>query len=226
MKILSYGVGVNSTAILALVKLGRLKLGDFKIVFADPGAEKPETYCFLRFMCKQFDIAIVKKEPDLYSYCKERNIIPTRMFRWCTDKWKIRPMRKWAKEQGFENYQFIIGFAKGEENRAKNPNVLYPLIELGIDRDGCKNIISEIGWTVPFKSGCFFCPFQPKNDWLAMRENASDLFQKALQLEQSAIKRNSKMCFRGNQPLEIWMDEKQTRFSPFDEYQHCICSSQ
>ena len=37
--ILSYGGGVNSTAILALIKLGKIEMPDY-IVFSDTGCER------------------------------------------------------------------------------------------------------------------------------------------------------------------------------------------
>lgn len=224
MNILSFGAGVNSTAILALVKLKKLDLGDFKTVFADTDGENPETYCHIREIQKEFEVSIVEKKPSLYDYCFERKIIPTRMFRWCTSKWKILPINAWLKENNIEDYKLILGFAKGEERRVKNrTEVEYPLIEMNIDRDGCKKIIGEARWKVPPKSGCFFCPFQRKLEWVAMRENAPSLWEKAVALERNC--QRSEFYLHGDKPLTE-LDSSQTRLSPFDSYQHCMCSAE
>ena len=45
-KILSYGGGVNSTAIIALALLGEVEMPDY-IVFSDTGAEWPHTYKYI-----------------------------------------------------------------------------------------------------------------------------------------------------------------------------------
>ncbi len=43
MTVINIGGGVNSTAILALIKLGKLSYENPRAMFADTGAEKPET---------------------------------------------------------------------------------------------------------------------------------------------------------------------------------------
>lgn len=216
--VLSFGAGVNSTAILALVANGKYPLPNL-IVFADTGAENPKTYCHIQAMKNLFPIQIVRREQNLYDFCIEKKVIPSRMLRWCTDKWKIRPIREFVSQEA----TYIFGFAKGEENRAKNAEAEYPLIDRCIDRNGCINIIKEVGWEVPPKSGCFFCPFQHKLEWLALRENQPPLWKKAIELEQNALQRYDKMFLYGDRPLEE-LDSSQTRLLPLSSYQHCFCS--
>jgi len=232
MNILSFGAGVNSTAILALAKLGKVEVD--KIIFADTGAENPETYCHIHALQKEFDIEVVKRDPGLYDWCIERKIIPTRMLRWCTDKWKIRPIYEKLKEEKIIDYKMVIGFCKGEEKRVKNRHeAIYPLIDLGIDREGCKRLILEQGWTIPPKSGCFFCPFQPKKEWQALKENRPDLFDKAVELEKNCSRNipnpfteeiENPMYLYGDKPLTRF-NSSQQRLSPLDGYQHCLCGT-
>lgn len=61
--------------------------------------------------------------------------------------------------------------------------VVYPLIELGLDRDDCKKIIADAGLPVPPKSACFFCPFHGKDYWRDMRSNRPDLWEQTVSLE-------------------------------------------
>ncbi len=52
-----------------------------------------------------------------------------------------------------------------------------------IDREECLNIIKEAGYPIPVKSGCFMCPFTKKDEWINLKLNHKDLFDKALALE-------------------------------------------
>lgn len=222
---LSFGAGVNSTAILALIHQGKLNYPNLKIVFADTGCEKPSTYCHVKAMQKHFEIEIVKSDlGSLYDYCFKNKVVPMRMFRWCTDKFKLRPIQKWVKDNSLEDAIKLIGFCSGEENRVKqDDNTEYPLIDLGLDREGCKRVIREVGWTVPDKSGCYLCPFQKKLEWIALMKNDPELYQKVITLEENT--KNG--TFINSKPLREWLKEEegQTRLLAFDEFQHCVCRS-
>ena len=193
MKILSLGAGVNSTALLVLKSQGKV---DFECaVFADTGGEHPETYQYLEQIIKPFcsfhkiPLAIVKRGglEDLYEYSLKRKIIPTRMFRSCTDNFKIRVLKKYV----FKNYpkeiiDWVIGISAEEKKRAKSGcGNCYPLLDLGIDREGCKKIIQDAGLPLPIKSGCYFCPFTPKKGWRNLLKNHPDLYLKAESLEKN-----------------------------------------
>lgn len=185
--ILSLGAGVNSTAILALIKQGKIRCPE-KIVFADTGCEHPETYQHLEYLKKYFYIDTVKREgQNLYGYYFEHKIIPTRMYRHCTDKFKIQPLKKYALQQ--HDAHFLIGFCKGEENRAKDfclkTNVSFPLIELGLDRADCKRVIKEAGLPIPIKSGCYCCPFTKSSGWKWLNRTHPELFDRAVALEKN-----------------------------------------
>ena len=193
MKYLSLGAGVNSTALLVLKAQGKI---DFDLaIFADTGGEQPETYRYLEEVIKPFCIKhkiqldIVRKDgKNLYDDNFERKIIPTRMFRSCTDKFKQRAIRKYLK-QFFPDKELIpiIGFCKGEEKRLIKAVAVaeFPLIDLGIDRDGCVKIIRDFGLPIPIKSGCYFCPFQGEKQLLKLLKEHPDLYSKAEALEKN-----------------------------------------
>jgi len=208
-KILSLGAGVNSIALLVLRVQGKV---DFDVVlFADTGGEHPETYHYIeeivKPLCQKIGVKFVLTKRDgesLYDYYFHEQIIPTRIRAHCRDKFKITPLRKWAI-QNCENPQFLIGFCKGEEKRAENfckmDNVTFPLIELGIDRDGCKQIIRDYGLPIPIKSGCFFCPYTKVRNWKWLRRTHPDLFQKAIALERNCM-RYPELTLHQGAPLE------------------------
>jgi 3'-phosphoadenosine 5'-phosphosulfate sulfotransferase (PAPS reductase)/FAD synthetase len=153
--ILSYGGGVNSTA-LAVLKESEID----EMVFVDHGGDYPETYEYVKYMERRgFPITILKPDVEGFSnlpeYCEEKKLFPTWKCRFCTDKFKIRPQNKYMK--GFMGKLFI-GFCKGEEGRKsefrykKHIFASYPLIQAGIDRQGCIELIKEAGLKVPCRS--------------------------------------------------------------------------
>jgi hypothetical protein len=82
-----------------------------------------------------------------------------------------------------------IGISTDEIHRIKKKReepheiAVYPLIELGLDRDDCKKIIADAGLPIPPKSACFFCPFHGKDYWREMKSDRPDLWEKTVSLE-------------------------------------------
>jgi len=222
---------VNSTALLLWLVENRKPLDE--VIFADTGAEMPETYAYIpqirafceergiKFTILKATVTIGRDLPktahvdNLIDYCRLQRIIPFRAFRSCTDKFKIQPICKHLKWKG--DVLMYIGFDYGETRRMKDSSVewikySYPLIEAKIGRDGCKEIIERNGFSVPVKSGCFICPFQGYEDWMDLRGNHRDLFDVAMSLEDAAQKRNPEALYWLRPLREIDLAEKeQTR---------------
>lgn len=207
---LSYGGGVNSTALLLLVK----EWGwNPEVVYADHGGDWPETGEYIRLLiARGHKITILKPEMlengkiynDLYEYCWHHRMIPSRRFRWCTDKFKVRRLNKYFEPPAFS----LIGIDAGEEHRAKcsvdnGIEKRYPLVEIGIDRDGCKKIILDHGLPLPMKSGCYFCPYQRKSQWKKLYREHPYLFCKVKALENRMIEARKKI---GKGPLHFYGD--------------------
>ena len=199
---ISCGMGRNSIALIIMM----FERGQFMpVVFCDTGAEMPETYEYLDYfnpwLKKKYGQEIVvlshKRTPeyytdstrnDIYNYYKDKEVIPFMMSRDCTAKFKIRPKDKWIKENNIQiNY---MGIDAGESHRTKGQDIkFFPLVESGIDLQGCIDIIKGAGLDVPVKSGCFFCPFQGINGFRALKRNHYDLFKKAMELEEISLDR-------------------------------------
>jgi hypothetical protein len=83
-----------------------------------------------------------------------------------------------------------IGIDAGESHRAnKGLNGyanLHPLIEAGIDRDDCIDIIKQHGIPLPVKSSCFFCPNTKKKEVLSLAKKNPELAVKAIEMEANA----------------------------------------
>ena len=193
--ILSYGGGLNSTAMLVqLVEKGRKP--DL-VLFSDTGDEEKHTYKSLKFWTKwmaDHDVEFITvRSPlakSLYGYCEKKKIVPSRMMRDCTSKFKVAPIRRYLRERfgKKEIFTMHIGIDYGEYHRCRDSDVKYitnsyPLVDSRCDREGCKQLLRERSLPVPKKSGCWFCPFNKKGGWLDMMENKPDLFNRTIALE-------------------------------------------
>lgn len=203
--LLSYGAGVNSTAMILLMEDAcefRDVFPQLHIVFADTGAENPETYAYLKTMdAYLFErgqrIVRVSAEKTLLEMCHERHFLPSRLNRWCTVEAKLNPL--WDYEQEAfsldpqsDAVQLVryIGIDAGEAHRVRVPGQRYihhryPLIEYDLNRTACQRLIEKRGLPVPRKSGCFFCPFTSRYELAKLSIEHPDLFQAALHLEQA-----------------------------------------
>jgi hypothetical protein len=194
VRILSFGGGVNSVAILVLLAQGKIAPVDVAI-FADTGCEMPETYTYIEKIVKPFCktnninfTTIKNQEKTLLEHCQKLNLIPSRQQRWCTDKWKTRTIRKYLLTHypNATKITQLIGYAHGKEKRAnkcKAENPEYPLIKLKITRRKCKNIIRNAGLPVPVKSGCFLCPQKQVKEWIRLYKEHPNLYHICEQLE-------------------------------------------
>ncbi len=208
--LISYGGGVNSTAmIIAMVKL-KYKID--AIVFADTGAEKPETYENINHVSTWLEsneyppITIVKRNETLEEYCLEREMLPSLAygFHQCSGDFKIKPIHNWvknwpiAKTAWDQNLKVVkcIGFDSGDRDRIRAAKfkddypskyqLKYPLIEMQINRSMCISIVESIGIKNPVKSCCFFCPAHKKHEIVELAEKYPELFKRALDIEENA----------------------------------------
>lgn len=196
--ILSYGGGLNSTALLVYLVKNGLPLD--AVLFADTGDEYEHTYETVHYYKKWlraqhpnviFQVVRSRYNKTLYQYCYDKRIVPSRMTRDCTDKFKIQPMRRWLMKQWpSEYFTRYIGIDYSEAHRMrdairKNETNVYPLVEAKIGRQGCKDLLRSYKLPIPHKSGCFYCPFTKRRDWYTMAMNRPDLFGRALALEQN-----------------------------------------
>ena len=101
----------------------------------------------------------------------------------------------------------LIGFARGEEKRLNDPakanmlpkwqqasiNKVYPLVDLGMDRQDCQDYISCLGYIVPTPSNCVLCPWMSEIELLYLyRFHRSD-YEEWVVLEQNKFDANTHM---------------------------------
>lgn len=199
---LSFGGGVNSTALLLLLTDEGV---DFEAVFVNHGTDYPETYEYVEMLReKGYPITEVRPQAfggydNLYDYCTDAEITPVRIMRWCTDHFKIRPLMAYY-ERPCVSY---IGIDADEERRVRPSRVegvenVYPLVDRGIGRDSCIDIIKAHDLPVPPKSGCFICPFQRRSQWIELNRDHPDLWCKAVTAEQRSIDAQERRAKDGN----------------------------
>lgn len=222
---LSFGGGRQTTAMVVLMAQGEIPRADL-VVFADTGGELPETYDYIhrhmRPLLEKIEIPfhVVKGSErgydDLYDWFWHYSLIPTVMYRNCSEKWKVKPIFKLLEQKGITREW--IGFSANERGRAaraldnkrrRKYDLEFPLIEHSIDAMACENIIQRFGLPAPLKSACYYCAFQNPNRARRLYRDHPDLFEKVGLLEDRAIARRKaegKLVYYliGNKPWRSW----------------------
>lgn len=161
--------------------------------------------------------------PSLWrGYAKYNSIGSVAFPQTCTDNLKVRPIDNFLKEYIYTMYQtehrdyrsvieygekygkipLILGFAKGEESRAKNSKHdakwkkswlerTYPLIEEGIDRQGAQDIIKNSGFPLIPPSNCMTCFYMSEIELLWLYRNERVTFNMWVELEQNKLDNNA-----------------------------------
>jgi hypothetical protein len=234
---LSYGGGVNSTALyLYMVEKGI----EFEAVFSNHEADHPDTYKYVQYFNNELikrglrPVTIIEgkvqegdmeKPLGLYEYCLSKQVVPNKLLRWCTEKFKILPTNLYINSQleggADEKCYYHLGIAADEEKRAhppKNPPVYlrnkvyqYLFVEDGIDRQGNIDIIKKHGLEVPKKSGCYFCPFAPIREFRQLYLNDPCLYEKLKYLEHKTNERRlsqgKELLYMKGRPIEAIVKE-------------------
>jgi hypothetical protein len=229
-KYLSYGGGVNSTAMLLLLTDEKWK---FESIYVDHGCDWPETREYVRMMREIWNYPITILKPNvegcttLEEYLMKRKMIPSRMLRFCTDKFKMRIINKYVQKPCFS----LIGFSTDEEHRAKlsvenGVENRFPLLEYEISRKGCEKIIRDHHLPIPIKSSCWFCPFQRIGQWKKLRREHPDLFCRAKILEDKTnevrASKGKEPIYLADRPLDEIVKETQGRLWA-DDHPPCQC---
>lgn len=222
--VFSCGGGVQSTACLVLAAQGLIPYRTF--IFANVGdkAEDPRTLAYIAATLKPYAAAhgiewvdVQRKRRDgtpvdLYEELHRpiRSIdIPVRMSngspgnRNCTTYFKIKPIARWIKANA-PGCTLGKGISTDEPHRATPSRETdcytsaYPLIELGVSRWDCLQLVVNAGLPQPPKSSCWFCPYKTTDAWVAMRRERRDLFDSAARLERTL---NAKREAMGKDPV-------------------------
>jgi hypothetical protein len=186
-QILSLSGGKDSTALAIYM---RDRVPEMEYVFCDTKKELPETYEYLDRLQGYLGRQIVRLNAErgfdhwLQIY---GGYLPSSRMRWCTKMLKIIPFERFVGDDPVLNY---IGLRADEDREgyiSHKPNIkpVYPFKEAGIVEADVFRILEDSGLGLPeyyewrTRSGCYFCFFQRKTEWVGLRERHPDLFEKA-----------------------------------------------
>jgi len=184
----------------ALALYMRKRVPDMEYFFCDTGAELPETYAYLSKLEAVLGrpVARLNSARGFDHYFEVfRGALPSPQMRWCTTLLKIKPLEEWIGEDDVTSY---VAIRADESNRkgyvSTKPNIrtVFPFIDGGIDRAGVIRILEDAGLDLPdyyrwrTRSGCYFCFFQRKSEWVGLADNHPDLFERAAAIEQKILK--------------------------------------
>jgi len=189
--ILSLSGGRDSTALAILM---RDRIPDMEYVFCDTHEELPETYEYIgkleAFLGKPINRLNTDRPFEHYLRIKGF-YLPSPRVRWCTESMKLKPFEAFVGSDSVLSYVGIRADEDREAYISTKPNIkpVYPFREEGLGIQDIYRILEESGVGLPeyyswrSRSGCYFCFFQRKIEWVGLLENHPDLFEKARRLE-------------------------------------------
>jgi len=172
------------------------KVPGMEYFFCDTHKELPETYEFLERLKARLGIQIKYLEADRgFDYWLEMlgGYLPTPQARWCTKNLKIIPMEQFIGDDEAVSYVGIRADEKRDGYISRRPNIkpVFPFKEDGLVKSDVIQILEDSGIGMPSyyswrsRSGCYFCFFQRKYEWLMLSEKHPEYFAKAIEYEEN-----------------------------------------
>lgn len=188
--------GKDSTALAIYMRDNRPEL-DMEYVFCDTHKELPETYEYLTRIEAYLGESIVRLSSDLgergfdHWLTMFRDYLPSPQMRWCTRQLKIEPFERYVGDDPVYLYIGIRADEHREGYISTKPNItpVYPFKEDRIIKEDVFRILEDSGIGLPdyyewrSRSGCYFCFFQRRSEWIGLKENHPDLFEEAKRYE-------------------------------------------
>ena len=223
--VLGLSGGRDSAALAVHMRQTRPEL-DIDYFFTDTGKELPEVYEFLVKLEGFLGKPILRLNPDRdfdFWLKQYNNFLPSAQTRWCTRQLKLRPFEQWIKpmlDDGDTVYSYVAiradeEYREGYASKHERLIVRLPLKEAGIDKVGVLDILEGTGLGLPkyyewrTRSGCTFCFFQQKIEWVRLMERHPDFFEEAKRYEKNAIDHGSPFTWsRGESLIELSKPER------------------
>lgn len=178
----------------ALAVYMRDRIPDMHYFFCDTGEELEETYEYLTLLETYLSKPIARLNPDrpFAHYLKIKdNYLPSPRMRWCTAQLKLKPFEDWVeREFAGQTVKSYVAIRADEDrdgyiSHRQNIEPVYPFKDDGLNKDDMYRILDEAGLGLPkyyewrTRSGCYFCFFQRKAEWVGLKERHPDLYEKA-----------------------------------------------
>ena len=170
---------------------------------------------------------ILRLNPDrdfdywLKSY---KSYLPSAQSRWCTRQLKLRPFEKWVREfldagETVISYVAIRSdeeYREGYQSNKEKLLIRLPFKDASIDKPGVIEILEGSGLGLPdyykwrSRSGCTFCFFQQKIEWVRLKAEHPDAFEEAKRYEKNAIEHGSPFTWsQGESLTDLEQPERQ-----------------
>ncbi len=216
--VLGLSGGRDSAALAVFMRQHHPEL-DIEYFFTDTGKELPEVYEYLGRLEGFLGQPILRLNPDrdFDFWLKQYNdFLPSPQTRWCTRQLKLRPFEQWLRpklENGDTIYSYVA-IRSDEEYRegyaSKNDRLIVrlPFKEIGVDKAGVIEILDGAGLGLPAyyawrtRSGCTFCFFQQKIEWVRLKEHHPEAFEEAKTYEKNSVEHGSPFTWSQGEALE------------------------
>ena len=164
--------------------------------FCDTHKELPETYEFLHLLSARLGIRITYLSAERgFDHWLDvfGGLLPSPTMRWCTKQLKIKPLEKFVGDDEAISY---VGIRADEQRDGYIAPVnlrirpVYPFVEAGLRHSDILRILKDSGIGLPryyewrSRSGCYFCFFQRKYEWVMLSKKHPDLYKKARKYEE------------------------------------------
>ena len=211
--------GGRDSAALAVYMRQHYPEYEIEYFFTDTGKELPEVYEYLGRLEGFLGQPILWLNPDrdFDFWLKQYNdFLPSPQARWCTRQLKLRPFEHWIRpmlDNGMTVYSYVAirsdeEYREGYTSKHDNLVVKLPLKEAGIDKPGVLEILEASGLGLPqyyswrTRSGCTFCFFQQKIEWVRLKEQHPKAFEEAKAYEKDAVEHGSPFTWSQGESLE------------------------
>jgi 3'-phosphoadenosine 5'-phosphosulfate sulfotransferase (PAPS reductase)/FAD synthetase len=187
--------GGKDSAALAIYM--RDRLAELEYFFCDTGHELPEVYEYLNRLeayLGQRIVWLTNGGRDFEHYLTiYRNFLPSAQARWCTKHLKLEPLERYVGDDEVFSYVAIRADEEREGYQSTKPNIksVFPFVDNGFTERDVLHLLESSGLGLPeyykwrTRSGCYFCFFQRKMDWVMLLEKHPELFDRAKRYEKS-----------------------------------------
>ncbi len=216
--VLGLSGGRDSAALAVYMRQNHPDL-EIDYFFTDTGKELPEVYDFLAKLEGFLGKPILRLNPDRdfdFWLKQYNNFLPSPQTRWCTRQLKLRPFEQWVRpmlESGLTVYSYVAiradeEYREGYASKHDRLIVRLPLKEAGIDKAGVMELLDGSGLGLPqyyewrTRSGCTFCFFQQKIEWVRLMERHPQFYEEAKRYEKTALNGGSPFTWSAGESLE------------------------
>lgn len=216
--VLGVSGGKDSAALAVYMRQHHPEL-DIEYFFTDTGKELPEVYEFLGRLEGFLGKPILRLNPDRdfdFWLKQYNNFLPSPQTRWCTRQLKLRPFEQWLRPllgDGRTIFSYVAiradeEYREGYNSKHERLKIVLPFKEAGIDKAGVTDILDASGLGLPkyydwrSRSGCTFCFYQQKIEWVRLKEQHPEAFEEAKSYEKDAVAHGSPFTWSQGESLD------------------------